>query len=159
VTSSPFLIYQILLYVIPGMTKNEREILLPSTIASGILFGLGLIFSYFFLVPAALKFFIAYGSEVVEPFWSFDQYFNFIAVLIFSTGLAFQVPIIQVVIGFLGIISGNDMLKAWKYVVVISTILSAVITPSTDPITQILMSFALLALYFGGALFLIICKK
>jgi sec-independent protein translocase protein TatC len=48
VTSSPFLIYQILLYVIPGMTKNEREILLPSTIASGILFGLGLIFSYFF---------------------------------------------------------------------------------------------------------------
>jgi sec-independent protein translocase protein TatC len=51
------------------------------------------------------------------------------------------------------------MLKAWKYVVVISTILSAVITPSTDPITQILMSFALLALYFGGALFLIICKK
>jgi sec-independent protein translocase protein TatC len=159
VTCSPLLIYQLLLYVIPGMTKNEREILLPATIASGILFGLGLIFSYFFLVPAALKFFIAYGAEVVEPFWSFDQYFNFIAVLIFSTGLAFQVPIIQIVIGFLGIISGKSMLKVWKYAVVIATILSAIITPSTDPITQILMSGALLTLYFGGSLFLIICNK
>lgn len=159
VTSSPFLIYQILLYVIPGMTKTERKILLPATVASGILFGLGLVFSYFFLVPAALKFFIAYGSEVVEPFWSFDQYFNFIAVLIFSTGLSFQVPIIQVVIGFLGIISGKDMLKVWKYVVVIATILSAIITPSTDPITQLLMSFALLALYFAGSLFLVIFNK
>ena len=146
--SSPILIYQIILYVVPGMTRKERNILLPITIASGILFGLGLIFSYFFLVPAALKFFIAYGSDIVEPFWSFDQYFNFISVLIFTTGLSFQVPIIQFILGFLNIISGQKMLSAWKYVVIISTILAAVITPSTDPVTQILMSSALLVLYF-----------
>ena len=65
----------------------------------------GLAFSYFFLVPAALNFFIAYGSEVVEPFWSFDQYFDFVAILLFATGLAFQVPAVQVVLGLLGIIS------------------------------------------------------
>ena len=62
------------------MTKKERDILLPMTIGSGLLFGIGLCFSYFFLVPAALRFFITYGSEIVEPFWSFDQYFDFIAV-------------------------------------------------------------------------------
>jgi sec-independent protein translocase protein TatC len=110
-------------------------------------------------VPAALKFFIAYGSDVVEPFWSFDQYFNFVAVLIFSTGLAFQVPVIQIVIGLLGIISGKMMLSSWKYVIVISTILGAIITPSTDPITQILLSGALLALYLSGAGVLILLKK
>jgi sec-independent protein translocase protein TatC len=110
-------------------------------------------------VPAALKFFIAYGSDVVEPFWSFDQYFNFVAVLIFSTGLAFQVPVIQIVIGLLGIISGQMMLSSWKYVIVISTILGAIITPSTDPITQILLSGALLALYLSGAGVLILLKK
>jgi sec-independent protein translocase protein TatC len=149
--SSPFLIYQVFLYVLPGLTQEERKITLPLIVGSGILFGIGLIFSYFFLVPAALNFFIAYGSEVVEPFWSFDQYFNFISVLIFATGLSFQVPILQFILGFLGIITGKKMLKAWKYVLIITTILAAVITPSTDPITQILMASALFLLYLGGA--------
>ena len=157
--SSPLIIYQIFLYIVPGMTKKEQEIILPITLGSGILFFVGLIFSYFFLVPAALKFFIAYGSEVVEPFWSFDQYFNFLSVLIFTTGLSFQVPIIQVILGLFNIISGKKMLSVWKYVIVISTILAAIITPSTDPITQILMSIALLGLYLGGAGLVIILKK
>ena len=141
------------------MTRKERDILLPMTIGSGLLFGVGLAFSYFFLVPAALKFFITYGSEVVEPFWSFDQYFDFVAVLIFTTGLAFQVPVIQIILGLLGIVSGKKMLAAWKYVVVVSTILAAVITPSTDPVTQILMASALLALYLGGSGIVILLKK
>ena len=141
------------------MTKKERDILLPVALGSGLLFGIGLLFSYFFLVPAALRFFIAYGSDVVEPFWSFDQYFDFVAVLLFTTGLAFQVPIVQIILGVLGIVSGEKMLAAWKYVVVICTIISAVITPSTDPITQILMSGALLGLYLGGSGFVMLLKK
>ena len=145
--TSPLILYQIFLYVLPGMTKKERDILLPMTIGSGLLFGVGLCFSYFFLVPAALRFFITYGSEVVEPFWSFDQYFDFIGVLIFTTGLAFQVPVVQIILGLLGIVSGQTMLSAWKYVVVVATTLAAIITPSTDPVTQILMATALLTLY------------
>jgi sec-independent protein translocase protein TatC len=77
----------------------------------------------------------------------------------FATGLSFQVPAIQVVIGLLGIVSGKQMLSYWKYVIVSSTIIAAVITPSTDPITQILMSSALLALYLGGSGFVILLKK
>jgi sec-independent protein translocase protein TatC len=149
--SSPLILYQIFLYVLPGMTKKERDVLLPMTLGSGLLFGVGLLFAYFFLVPAALRFFISYGSEVVEPFWSFDQYFDFIAVLIFTTGLAFQVPVVQVVLGLLGVVSGKTMLSIWKYVVVLSTIIAAIITPSTDPITQLLLTTALLALYFSGS--------
>ena len=116
-------------------------------------------FSYFFLVPEELKFFIAFGSDFVEPFWSFDQYFDFIAVLLFATGLAFQVPAVQVVLGLLGIVTGEKMLSAWKYVVVFATILAAVITPSTDPVTQIIMTIALLTLYLGGAGFVILLNK
>ena len=63
--SSPLILYQILLYLIPALTKNERDVVLPVSFGSGILFITGLIFSYFFLVPAALRFFISYGSEVV----------------------------------------------------------------------------------------------
>ena len=157
--SSPLILYQLLLYLIPGLTKNERNIVLPVSFGSGILFLLGLLFSYFFLVPAALRFFISYGSEVVEPFWSFDQYFDFIAVLLFATGLAFQVPSVQVVLGLLGIVTGKKMLSAWKYVIVICTIVAAIITPSTDPVTQILLSAALLSLYLGGSGFVILLKK
>jgi sec-independent protein translocase protein TatC len=157
--TSPLILYQLLLYLIPGLTKSERDIILPVSFGSGILFIVGLIFSYFFLVPAALRFFISYGSEVVEPFWSFDQYFDFIAVLLFATGLAFQVPAVQVVLGLLGIVTGEKMLSAWKYVIVICTIVAAVITPSTDPVTQILLSTALLSLYLGGSGFVILLKK
>ena len=140
-------------------TKKERDIVLPVSLGSGVLFFTGLAFSYFFLVPAALRFFISYGAEVVEPFWSFDQYFDFIAVLLFATGLAFQVPAIQVVLGLLGIVTGQQMLAAWKYVIVICTVVAAVITPSTDPITQIILSGALLSLYLGGSGFVILLKK
>lgn len=157
--SCPIIIYQILLYILPGTTKKERDTLLPMLVSSGFLFLIGLGFSYFFLVPAALNFFIMYGSDVVEPFWSFDQYFDFIAILLFSTGLSFQVPIIQLILGLLGIISGKRMLSAWKYVVVLSTAIAAVITPSTDPITQLLMSGALLALYLSGSGILLLLKK
>jgi len=157
--SSPIILYQVLLYLIPGLTKNERNIILPVSLGSGVLFFCGLLFSYFFLVPAALNFFISYGSEVVEPFWSFDQYFDFIAVLMFATGLSFQVPAIQVVLGLLGIVSGKTMLSYWKYVIVSCTIIAAIITPSTDPITQLLMSTALLTLYLGGSGFVILLKK
>jgi sec-independent protein translocase protein TatC len=157
--SSPIVLYQLLLYLIPGLTKRERDIVLPVSLGSGVLFIVGLAFSYFFLVPAALKFFISYGSEVVEPFWSFDQYFDFIAVLLFATGLAFQVPAIQVVLGLLGIVSGEKMLSAWKYVIVICTIVAAIITPSTDPVTQILLSLALLSLYLSGSGFVILLNK
>lgn len=157
--SSPVILYQLFLYILPGMTKKERDILLPISLGSGILFFCGLAFSYFFLVPAALRFFIAYGSEVVEPFWSFDQYFDFVAILLFTTGLAFQVPVVQVVLGVLGIVSGQKMLSAWKYVVVICTVISAIITPSTDPVTQILLSFALIGLYLGGSGFVLLLKK
>lgn len=157
--SSPLILYQLLLYLIPALTKNERDIVLPVSFGSGILFLIGLIFSYFFLVPAALRFFISYGSEVVEPFWSFDQYFDFVAVLLFATGLAFQVPAVQVVLGLLGVVTGEKMLSAWKYVIVICTIVAAIITPSTDPVTQILLATALLSLYIGGSGFVILLKK
>ena len=109
--SIPVILFQLFLYLIPGLTKTERNFVLPISLGSGILFFIGLLFSYFFLVPTAIKFFITYGSNVVEPFWSFDRYFDFIAVLIFTTGLAFQIPAIQIILGLSGIVSGEKMLS------------------------------------------------
>jgi len=94
--TGPFIMSQIILFLLPGLTKKEIKIILPLLISSLILFGLGVTFSYYTLIPAALNFFLNYSEEVIEPFWSFDQYFEFILVLFYTTGLAFQIPIIQI---------------------------------------------------------------
>nr|ARO91157.1 sec-independent periplasmic protein translocase [Flintiella sanguinaria] len=148
--SGPFFLYQILLFILPGLTKRERNIIIPLSIISIILFILGLVFAYFVLIPAALNFFIRYGSDLVEPLWSLEQYLDFILILLLSTGLAFQVPIIQVLLGFFGIITSKTMLSLWRYILLFSTIAGAVLTPSVDPLTQILLSSAIFSLYFVG---------
>lgn len=157
--SSPLIIGQLVLFLLPGLTRKETKIILPLLLSSLVLFGLGLIFSYYTLIPAALNFFLNYSEEVLEPFWSFDQYFEFILVLFYSTGLAFQIPIIQILIGLLNIISPKQMLGAWRYIILLSTILGAILTPSTDPLTQLLLSLAILLLYFLGLGILFLIKN
>ncbi len=148
--SSPFILYQIIQFVLPGLTRRERRLIGPIVMGSSLLFFSGLAFAYVALIPAALNFFISYGAEVVEQLWSIDKYFEFVLLLMFSTGLAFQIPIIQLLLGFLGIVSSRQMLSGWRLVILGAAILGAVLTPSTDPFTQSLLAGAVLALYFGG---------
>jgi len=157
--TSPFLLTQLTVYIIPGLNKGEKNLILPLLLGSTLLFFFSLFFSYFVLIPAALNFFISYGENVIEPLWSFNQYFDFILILFYTTGLAFQVPIFQIVIGVLGVISGRQMLEYWKYVVLIATIIGAVLTPSTDPITQLLLSGVIILLYLLGVSILRLMKK
>lgn len=148
--SSPFVLYQIIQFVLPGLTRRERRLLGPVVLGSTVLFGVGLAFAYYALVPAALNFFITYGEGVVEQMWSIERYFEFVLLLLFSTGLAFQIPIIQLLLGALGIVSAQQMLSGWRIVILGAAILGAVLTPSTDPVTQSLLGGAVLSLYFGG---------
>jgi sec-independent protein translocase protein TatC len=159
VLTSPIFLSQITFFIIPGLTSGEKKFILPLFIGSTILFFISLGFSYLCLVPAALQFFINYSSDVIEPLWSFSQYCDFILVLFATTCIAFQIPIFQIILGILGVVSGSTMLKLWKYVVLISVIVGAVLTPSTDPITQILLSGAIVALYFLGSGVLILLKR
>jgi sec-independent protein translocase protein TatC len=156
--SIPILLSQIIFYILPGLTKSEKNIILPILVTSLVLFGVGLLFAYYVLIPAAL-FFIGYSSTVIEPLWSFDQYFDFILFLFYSTGFSFQVPIVQIILGLAGIVTGKQMLAAWKYVVLGATIISAVLTPSTDPVTQLCLSGAIVILYLIGASLLLLYKK
>ena len=157
--SSPFSLYQILLFILPGLTKKESSYIVPLFIGSIILFFCGIIFAYKVLIPITLKFLINYGSDIVEPIWSFEEYFNFIILLLFSVGISFQIPILQVILGVTNIINKEKMLQSWKYIVFIATIIGAIITPSTDPITQSLMTIIILLLYFSGILTLKMIQK
>ncbi|MGB3534399.1 MAG: twin-arginine translocase subunit TatC [Microcoleaceae cyanobacterium] len=148
--ASPFILYQITQFVLPGLTRRERRLLGPIFLGSTVLFIMGLVFAYFALIPAALKFFISYGADVVEQLWSIERYFEFVLLLLFSTALAFQIPIVQALLGSLKIVSSQQMLSGWRYIVVGAAVVGAVLTPSTDPFTQSLLGGAILGLYFGG---------
>jgi len=147
--AAPVVLYEIIAYVLPGLTKNERKVLGPIVLGSSVLFYIGIYFAYLILTPAALKFFVGYADGAVESLWSIDQYFEFVLVLLFSTGLSFQVPVIQLLLGQTGIVSSKQMLSAWKFVIVGSVVAAAVLTP--DPFTQMLLAIPLMSLYFGGA--------
>jgi len=97
--ASPFILYQIIQFVLPGLTRRERRLLGPVVLGSSVLFFVGLAFAYFALIPAALNFFINYGEDVVEQLWSIDRYFEFVLLLMLSTGLTFQIPVIQLMLG------------------------------------------------------------
>ncbi|XP_015895579.1 sec-independent protein translocase protein TATC, chloroplastic [Ziziphus jujuba] len=148
---SPIILYEIIAFVLPGLTKAERRFLAPIVLGSSVLFYAGITFSYLVLTPAALNFFVSYAEGAVESLWSIDQYFEFVLVLMFSTGLSFQVPVIQFLLGQVGLVSGDQMLSIWRYVVVGAVVVAAVLTPSTDPLTQMLLATPLLGLYLGGA--------
>jgi sec-independent protein translocase protein TatC len=126
--ASPVVLYQIIQFVVPGLTRRERQLVLPVVAGSSVLFVGGISFAFYVLIPAALNFLIGYGESVVEQAWSIDKYFEFVLVLLFATGLLFE----------------------WQSVVVGSMVVGAIVTPSTDPLTQSLLAGAVLALYFGG---------
>lgn len=88
---SPVILYEIIAFVLPGLTRDERRFLGPIVLGSSVLFYAGIAFSYSILTPAALNFFVNYAEGAVESLWSIDQYFEFVLVLMFSTGLSFQV--------------------------------------------------------------------
>jgi len=148
--ASPAILYQIVSFILPGLTRKEKRTVAPIVFGSSILFGLGIVFAYKLLIPAALNFFISYGGDVVEQFWSIDRYFEFVLLLLFSTGLAFQIPVIQALLAMTGIVNSTKMLASWRYVVLGAVVLGAVLTPSTDPMTQSLLAGAVGMLYFGG---------
>lgn len=149
--AAPTVLYEIIAYVVPGLTRDEKKFLAPVVFGSSILFYTGILFAYEILTPAALNFFVNYADGAVESLWSIDQYFEFVLVLLLSTGLSFQVPVVQVMLGQLRLVSSQQMINLWRYVVVGAVVAAAVLTPSTDPFTQMLLAGPLIGLYMGGA--------
>ena len=146
----PWVLYEILAFVLPGLTRRERRLVGPAVAGSAVLFAAGLVFAWWALVPAALRFLVSYGADVVEPIWSIERYLDFVLLLMVATALAFQLPVLQLLLGALGLIDWRTMLGAWRWVVLVAALAGAVLTPSTDPITMLLLTGAITALYLLG---------
>jgi sec-independent protein translocase protein TatC len=146
----PWVLFEGLAFVLPGLSRRERRLVAPAVAGSTVLFAAGLAFAWWALVPAALRFLVSYGADVVEPIWSIERYLDFVLLLMVATALAFQLPVLQLLLGALGLINAQTMLGAWRWVVLISALAGAVLTPSTDPVTMLLLSGAITILYLIG---------
>jgi sec-independent protein translocase protein TatC len=146
----PYVLYEGLAFVLPGLTRRERGLVAPAVAGSAVLFLAGLAFAWWALVPAALNFLVSYGADVVEPLWSIERYLDFVLLLMVATALAFQLPVLQLLLAALGLVQARTMLSAWRFVVVAAALAGAVLTPSTDPITMLLLTGAITALYLVG---------
>ncbi|CAM9099089.1 unnamed protein product [Choristocarpus tenellus] len=155
----PFLLNQILFFFFPALDEKQKKILFILFINSILLFLGSLFFSYFLLIPAALNFFINYSIDVIEPLWSFEPYFEFVSSLFLSTGLVFQIPIILIVLSLSKLINPTIIFNYWRFMLFFSTLLGAILTPSADPVTQLILSVALFFLYISGSLISIFLLK
>jgi sec-independent protein translocase protein TatC len=156
---SPLLTIYCICYLFPALLKQEKFAFGSLLLLSFILFLAGTIYSYKIIAPAALTFFFSYTRDILEPLWSFQQYVDFLWLLLIGSIYTFQIPILQILFGFLGLCNSKDCFKWIRYVILLSTVLAAIITPSTDPVTQIVFSFAIISLYLTGTILLFALEK
>jgi len=152
--SSPFIIYQIIRFIWPALTKEESRWLLPLVFLSLALFWSGIFFGYFLLVPIAVEVFVRSSQPAVEAIWSLQAYIDFVWICAIGCAIVFQLPLVQLALARLRLITSTQMLSNWKWVVLVAVSVAAIITPDASGFTQILVTFVLVMLYLLGVLVL-----
>ncbi|OFT52257.1 preprotein translocase subunit TatA [Brachybacterium sp. HMSC06H03] len=149
--SSPMIMLQIWLFVMPGLHKNERRYAIGFFGSAIPLFFIGCLAGYWAvnqLVPVLLSF--TPQADGVEQLISYDEYLSLLVKTMLAFGVAFVVPVVMVLLNFMGLVSGRAMLKAWRWIIFLSFAFTAVMVPTPEPITLIAMSAAIASLFFGA---------
>ncbi len=147
VIAFPFLLYQSWAFIGPGLTRSEKRISLSYMGSGVILFAVGIVFGYYILIPYGLRFLLSFGSETIQPMINIGKYLNFFIWCLLGSGLLFQLPLILFFLMKLGIVDVDTVRKHRPEAVVAVLILCAVITPTGDFFTLLLISVPLLLLF------------
>jgi sec-independent protein translocase protein TatC len=147
ILSIPVTTYQILMFILPGLTNKEKRYLLTTLPAITILFLIGAAFSWFVLVPPALGFLEGFQPTIFKPEWTADLYLSFVTALIFWMGVAFQTPLIFFILSLMGLVTAGVLLRQWRIAIVGAAVAAALITPTIDPVNMGLVMGPLLILY------------
>ena len=147
ILSLPVILYQLWRFVEPALYPNEKRLVLPLTLVSILLFVLGGAFSYFVVLPMALKFLLGIGISQLQatPFLSVNLYISFLLKMIIGFGLAFELPVVIFLLQRAGVVSEQQLKSFRKYFIVIAFVVGALIAP--DVTTQVLMAIPLIVLY------------
>ncbi len=146
VFSAPVWLYQVWAFVTPGLTPGEKKYALPFIASSILLFATGVTFAYLTLAPG-LRFLIGLGEGLITPFFRADAYLNFVGLMFIGFGLTFELPLLLFFLGLAGAVSVQQLARNRRGAFVGIVALAAVVTPSQDPYTMLLMSGPLYLLF------------
>ncbi len=149
----PIIIYEVLAFIVPGLTSSERRILLGGVLGSLFFLVGGMAFAYYIVLDRALGFLLGVAAGEVENVIGIHEYISFVTRIILWVGIAYQLPMLLALLGRLGLVTAGQMLRFWRYAIVLVFILAAIATPTPDPLTQAVVAIPLLGLYFLGVLF------
>ncbi len=142
----PMVLWQIWLFVAPGLYDNEKKMVLPFVIGGSIMFFIGVLFAYYIVTPFGFQFLITFGSFLYTPLINIEDYVGFFTKIMFGFGLAFELPVFTYFLALLGLITDKTLKDFFKYAVIIIFIVAALLTPP-DVLTQMLMAGPLILLY------------
>ncbi len=146
----PFIVYQLVMFVRPALTKRERSYVYIMLPAIAICFLIGATFAYFVLLPPALNFLFTFGSDIAEPMIKVGNYISVLTQLIFWIGICFEIPIIIFFLSKIGVIRPAWLSKYRKIAYILAFVIGAIITPTIDPVNQSLVAVPIIALYEFG---------
>ena len=141
----PWIVMEIYLFVAPGLMPRSRIALLIAIPAISILFILGLAFTYFVMLPAAIGFLYSFGN--FKAAWRPSAYFGLVTSLMFWVGVSFQMPMVIYALASIGLLKAKQLATQWKVAIVVITVIAAIITPTVDPVNQALVMAPMIALY------------
>jgi sec-independent protein translocase protein TatC len=147
--AAPIILLQLWLFIAPGLYKKERRLAAPFIIFGSIFFIAGGYFGYRYLLPATCSFFVETGKQFKQMV-TVDDYFSFASVIILATGLVFETPILIFFLARLGIVTPAFLLQKFKYAIVLAFVVSAIITPTPDAVTQAALAVPMILLYLIG---------
>ncbi|HEX6161348.1 MAG TPA: twin-arginine translocase subunit TatC [Thermoanaerobaculia bacterium] len=147
--AAPVILFQLWLFIAPGLYKKERRLAAPFIIFGSIFFLVGGYFGYRYLLPATCSFFVETGREFKQMV-TVDDYFSFASVIILACGIVFETPILIFFLARLGIVTPAFLMQKFKYAVVLAFVVSAVVTPTPDMVTQAALAVPMILLYLIG---------
>ncbi len=142
----PFILYQLWLFIAPGLYNNEKKMVLPFVIGGSTMFFVGVIFAYYIVTPFGFQFLITFGSFLYTPLINIEDYVGFFTKIMMGFGIAFELPVFAYFLALLGLVTDQTLKDFFKYAVLIIFVAAALLTPP-DVLTQLLMAAPLILLY------------
>jgi sec-independent protein translocase protein TatC len=146
---SPYIFYQLWMFIAPGLYSEERRYMLPVAFFSALFFVSGALFGYFIVFPLGFEFFMGFATDMIRPMPSLKEYFSFSVKLLFAFGLVFELPLFIFFLARMGIVTSAGLRKKQKYMILLSFVVSAILTPP-DMVSQVFMAGPLIFLYEVG---------
>ncbi len=149
----PFILYQLWLFIAPGLYNNEKKMVIPFVVGGSVMFFVGVMFAYYVVTPFGFQFLITFGSFLYTPLINIEDYVGFFTKIMMGFGIAFELPVFAYFLALLGLVTDKTLKDFFKYAVLIIFVLAALLTPP-DILTQLLMAAPLIVLY-GVSIFIV----